>query len=160
MKKLLVAVSCLFAVQGMAQATIQEEVDLIRKMYGKTKKELMTNYLKVPEAKSASFWGLYDEYEAARANLAKERMQLIADYARDYETLNDETANTLATATLNNNMQLEKLYKKYFGKMKKQVGALEAAKFIQVESYFQTAIRSEVQDAIPLIGEIDRTKKQ
>jgi hypothetical protein len=44
--------------------------------------------------------------------------------------------------------------------MKKQVGALEAAKFIQVESYFQTAIRSEVQDAIPLIGEIDRTKKQ
>ena len=160
MKKLLVAVSCLFAVQGMAQATIQEEVDLIRKMYGKTKKELMTNYLKVPEAKATAFWGLYDEYEAERSNLAKERMQLIADYAKGYETLNDETANTLATATLKNNMQLEKLYQKYFGKMKKQVGALEAAKFIQVESYFQTAIRSEVQDAIPLIGEIDRTKKQ
>ena len=36
------------------------------------------------------------------------------DYAKEYETLNDETANTLATATLKNNMQLEKLYKKYF----------------------------------------------
>ena len=87
-------------------------------------------------------------------------MQLIADYARDYTSLNDETANTLATATLKNNMQLEKLYQKYYGKMKKQVGALEAAKFFQVESYLQTAIRSEIQDEIPLIGEIDRSKKQ
>lgn len=158
MKKLLFVVGCLFAVQGMAQTTLQEEVDVIRKMYGKNKKELMSSYLKVPDAKSVSFWELYDEYEAARTNLSKERMQLIADYAKGYETLNDETANKLASATLNNNMKLEKLYQKYYGKMKKKVGGLEAAKFIQLESYLQTAIRSELQEAIPLIGEIDRSK--
>jgi hypothetical protein len=42
--------------------------------------------------------------------------------------------------------------------MKKKVGGLEAAKFIQLETYLQTAIRSELQEAIPLIGEIDRSK--
>jgi hypothetical protein len=64
----------------------------------------------------------------------------------------------LASATLNNNIKLEKLYQKYYGKMKKKVGGLEAAKFIQLETYLQTAIRSELQEAIPLIGEIDRSK--
>jgi hypothetical protein len=44
--------------------------------------------------------------------------------------------------------------------MKKVLGGLEAAKFMQVENYLQTSIRSEVQEAIPFIGELDKSRKQ
>jgi hypothetical protein len=43
--------------------------------------------------------------------------------------------------------------------MKKVLGPLDAAKFIQLENYIQTGIRNELQNALPLIGEIDRKKK-
>jgi hypothetical protein len=56
-------------------------------------------------------------------------------------------------------MAFEKLYSKYYGKVKSAIGAINAAKFIQLESALHTAIREETQEALPLIGEIERTKK-
>jgi hypothetical protein len=50
------------------------------------------------------------------------------------------------------------LQKKYYKKLKKTVGATKAAQFLQMETYFQTMIRAEVQDAIPLIWEIERKR--
>jgi ATP-dependent protease HslVU (ClpYQ) ATPase subunit len=84
---------------------------------------------------------------------------LIADYANNFTTLTDEKADEIAKAMLKNNMSYEKLYAKYYGKAKAVLGAVDAAKFIQLENALHTAVRSETQDAIPFIGEIDRSKK-
>ena len=86
-------------------------------------------------------------------------MQIISDYATNYATLDDAKADAIAKASLVNNLAYEKLYAKYYGKSKKVIGALNAAKFIQLETALHTVIREETQNAIPFIGEIDRTKK-
>jgi hypothetical protein len=43
--------------------------------------------------------------------------------------------------------------------MKKAVGAINAAKFMQLETYLQTAWRAVVQENIPLIRELEKTEK-
>ncbi|HRI19504.1 MAG TPA: hypothetical protein PLA68_01060 [Panacibacter sp.] len=158
MKKLFVIVLLAVSTCSFAQNSMKDDIDIIQSLYGKNKKDLVNEFMKLPETQAAAFWKIYDAYETERKELGKKKIQLINDYAANYETLTDEKADELAKASLKNNMGYEKLYSKYYGKIKKVTGAVNAAKFIQLETYIQTAIRSEVQDAIPFIGEIDRKK--
>ena len=111
--------------------------------------------MKLAEPQAAAFWVIYDAYEEERKALGMRKMELINDYANNYEALNEEKADELTKASLKNNMEVEKLYSKYYGKAKKIIGSVNAAKFIQLETYLQTSIRSEIQDAIPFIGEVE-----
>jgi hypothetical protein len=63
--------------------------------------------------------------------LGQTKLQLINNYAESYATLTDEKADELAKGTLKNNQDYEKLYSKTYGQMKKAIGAINAAKFIQ-----------------------------
>jgi len=159
MKRILLAAALAISSVSFAQSGIKQDIDIIQSAWGKTKQELINESMKLQEPQAAAFWKVYDAYEAERKELGATRLQLISDYTTSYETLTDEKVDELAKATLKNNAAYEKLYSKYYGKMKKTVGAMNAAKFIQLETALQTAIRSETQDAIPFIGEIDRSKK-
>ena len=114
--------------------------------------------MKLAEPKSAAFWKLYDEYEVERKSLGKKKIEIISNYAASYEKLTDEKSDELAKATLKNNMEYEKLFSKYYDKSKAILGATGALKFMQLEVYLQTSVRTEIQDAIPFVGEIERSK--
>jgi hypothetical protein len=157
MKKLFLALALAISASTFAQSTMKEDVDIIQGVYGKSKKELVGGYMKLDSAQTVAFWKLYDEYEVERKALGQKKIQLINDYANNYATLTDAKADELAKASLKNNADYESLFSKYYEKNKKIIGAANAAKFIQLEIYLQTAIRSKIQDAIPFIGEIDRT---
>ena len=64
-KSIFIAAALLLSVAMFAQSN-KEDVDLIQSMFGKAKKELVQEYMTIPEAKSAKFWSLYDTYETAR----------------------------------------------------------------------------------------------
>ncbi|ESU27621.1 hypothetical protein FLJC2902T_19450 [Flavobacterium limnosediminis JC2902] len=159
MKNLFLIAAFVFSSVTYAQSTAKEDVEVIQGMYGKSKKELVNSYMEVNEAQADAFWKMYDAYEEERKALGKKRIALINDYITNYEKLSNEKADQLVKATLKNNMEYGKLYSKYYEKMKKVIGAVNAAKFIQLEHGLQTAILSETQNAIPFIGDIDRTKK-
>ena len=158
MKKLIIMLAFAVSTSAMAQSTMKEDVDIIQAAYGKSKKELVIQYMTLDSAQTAPFWAMYDEYEKERKLLGQQRIQLINDYAKNFATLDDAKADQLAKAALKNGADYEKLLGKYYEKCKKITGGLNAAKFIQLESYLQTAVRSEIQNAIPFICEIDRTK--
>ena len=157
MKKLFLIAAIAVSSTTFAQSSMKEDVDIIQGIYGKSKKELVNSYMQLTAAKATAFWKVYDEYEVERKALGQKKIQLISDYAEQYVTLTDEKADVLAKATLKNNMDFEKLQAKYYEKTKAVIGALNAAKFIQAEIYLQTTVRGAIQDAIPFIGDIDRS---
>jgi hypothetical protein len=159
MKKVFLLAGMILSSYVYSQSSMKDDVDYIQKIYGKTKTELVSNYMNLSGVQSEEFMKIYDSYEAERKSLGQNKIKLISDYAQKYETLTDQDADALAKASLKNNMDYEKLYSKYYDKFKKSVGAINAAKFIQLESYLQTEIRSAIQNNIPFIGEIDRTKR-
>jgi len=116
--------------------------------------------MNLSDTQSVAFTKIYDSYETERKALGQTKFQLINDYAANYATLTDEKADELAKGTLKNNLSYEKLYSKTYNHAKKAVGAINAAKFIQLEVYLQTIIRAETLESIPFIGELDKSKLQ
>lgn len=142
-----------------AQTSVADDVAIIQDIYGKSKEQVILEYLQLPESQGAAFQEIYNKYEIERKELGKKKIQIIEDYAANYETLSDEKAAELTEANLKNNQDLDKLLSKTFSKAKKTIGGKSAAKFVQLEQYLQIIIRSEIQDNIPFIDELDKTKK-
>ncbi|HEY6504626.1 MAG TPA: hypothetical protein VIZ28_11675 [Chitinophagaceae bacterium] len=159
MKQIVLIAALAFSASVFGQSEMKEDVDLIQAAWGKTKRELVAAYMNVEEAKATAFWKVYDKYEAERKALGRKRIQLINDYAINYDTLTNAKADQLVRAMHQNNIAYENLHLKYYGQVKTILGAVNAAKFIQLESALQTFIKGEIQEAIPFIGEIEREKK-
>jgi hypothetical protein len=159
MKKLnVVLIMALASFSSYAQSSFKEDVEVVQSVYGKSKSDLVKEYMNLSDAQSTAFTKVYDSYETERKALGQTKFQLINDYAANYNTLTDAKADELAKGTLKNNLAYEKLYTKTYGQAKKAVGAINAAKFIQLEVYLQTTIRNEIQNSIPFIGELDKAK--
>lgn len=150
--------SCLASL-ALAQSN-KEDVDIIQSMFGKQKKELVQVYMTIPEDKKAGFWTLYDQYESDRKALGRERIALIESYANEYATLDDKKASDLMNRKMKWTGDYAKFQKKYFDLMVKQIGGLQASKFFQLEDYLENNIRLFIQDQIPFIDELDKTKIQ
>jgi hypothetical protein len=159
MKKVIVIlVLAVASFSSYAQSTFKEDVEIVQSVYGKSKSDLVKEYMNLSDEQATAFIKVYDNYEAERKALGQAKFQLINDYAANYNTLTDAKADELAKATLKNNLAYEKLYTKTYGHAKKAIGAINAAKFIQLEVYLQTTIRNEIQNSIPFIGELDKSK--
>ncbi len=158
-KVLLIAIMAISTV-AFAQSGLKQDIDVIQSLYGKSKLELVSAYMKLQEPQAAAFWKMYDSYEVERKALGQKRIMLLDDYVQNFETLTEAKADKLVTAVSDNNIAYEKLFVKYYGQAKKIVGAMHAAKFIQLEGALFTAVKAETQNAIPFVGEIDRSVKK
>lgn len=141
-----------------AFAQSKEDVAIIQSVYGKSKTDLVKQYLSLTDAQAAAFQPIYDKYETERKALGQKKIEIINDYATNYATLDDAKATQLTEANLKNNIELDKLLSSTFSKLKNAIGGINAAKFAQLEQYLQVTIRAEIQDSIPFIGEIDKSK--
>jgi len=139
----------------MAQDTSMNEMTIIQEEWGMAKKEVIGAYMEMDDTKAAAFWPVYDSYAMERKELGKERFAIIQDYANVYENINDAQAIDLTNRMFKNNIAIEKLQLKYYKKMSKVVSPVEATKFIQLEKYMETVIRSEMTEIIPFIGEME-----
>ncbi|PWB21910.1 hypothetical protein [Flavobacterium sp. HTF] len=161
MRKIIIVLAILFAVNfGYSQSSFKEDVDVVQSIYGKSKSDLMKEYMNLSDSQAVLFAKVYEKYEEERKALGQVKFQLINNYAANYATLTDQKADELAKGILKNNLDYEKLYTKTYSQAKKAIGAINAAKFMQIEVYLQTIIRGEILDSIPFIGELEKTKNQ
>lgn len=156
-KSVLALVFLVFAIAGMAQGS-KDDIQILQATFGKEKAELVKAYMKIPAETDAAFWSLYDKYEDERRALGKEKIALIEEYAKAYETLDDKKAAELMNKKLKLSDSYTKMQKKYYDQFAKQFGGREAAKFFQLEDYLENIIRLAVQESIPFIDELDKTK--
>jgi len=134
----------------------KEDLAIAQSLFGKAKKSIITEHIRLSEQEEAAFWKLYDEYETKAMQISAERLKLIDQYASQYNSLSDDQATILATAYLDNSSKYTALYKDYLKKFTKQIGGTRAATLIQVEIYIQTAIQAYLQQQIPVIGELKK----
>jgi hypothetical protein len=140
--------------------TVEEEVQAIEREYADTKRGMVEEFMGLEGAQAKSFWKVYDAYEAERKELARKKFDLIVDYAANYDSMSAEKADELVNATFATNRAYEDLNLKYYNKMKIELGAVQAARFTQFETYLQGVIQGEIQDELPFIGEMDKAKKK
>lgn len=154
MKKLFVIAALFISTAGFAQSN-KEDVDFIQSIYGKEKKTIIAEFIKLEGAQKDAFWKLYDEYEVQRKELGKKRIALLERYANSYMTLSDAETDKLMQDMMALGLANDKLQKTYYGKMKKASGVKAAAQFLQIEAYLLSAVRATIMENIPFIGELD-----
>ena len=156
MKKLIIIFCTIFIAQTTVQAqSYQEEIDLFQSVFGMEKKEVFEYFIDLDGEAESNFWTLYDEYENSRKAIGKTRIYLIKDYADNYDELTPEKTDELMKSMIQQKSSLDKLVNKYYKKIKKGSGTKAAAQFLQLETYILAAVRVEIMQTIPFIGEMD-----
>jgi len=154
MKKLFTLLAVCFSIFAFAQSN-KEDVDFIQSIYGKEKKTIVADFIKLEGAQKDAFWKLYDEYETERKALGKKRIALLEKYAANYGTMDDATTTQIIKETIALGAQTDKLVATYHKKIEKASGAKAAAQFYQLEAYLLSVIRANILESIPFIGELD-----
>ncbi|HSO87656.1 MAG TPA: hypothetical protein VLQ91_13960 [Draconibacterium sp.] len=140
--------------QSLKAQSSKEETDFYQSIFGMAKKGIVAEFLQIES--SNPFWALYDEYETARKELGKDRLDALTNYVENYDKMDeakyDETIGKMISLRDSN----DKLLDKYYKKVKKASGSKIAAQFFQLENYFLSEIRSAIMEEIPYIGEFDK----
>jgi len=151
MKKITILIAVMMiTVFSFAQSN-KEEVDLFQAAAGMQKKEAVAAFVQPTDTQKAAFWKLYDEYEVTRKLNGVKRMQLLDQYAAQYNTMTDAQAETFMKEVTALQSATDKLIVSYSNKIKKVTSPTVALQFYQIENYILSVIRAEVLDAVPFV---------
>ncbi|RKZ17280.1 hypothetical protein DRQ53_04005 [bacterium] len=155
MKKIILSlVLTLLVATTAAQAQNQDQyVELLRQDLRTMKTAIVTQGMAMTKAEGDAFWPVYREYETELAGIWDKRLALIQSYADTYEAMDEKTADDIMMQSLKLRSEREKLHANYYKKMKKEVGAILAARFMQIDGVLANLISLQISLELPLVIE-------
>lgn len=149
-KKVMFATLMLVALAMPALAQ-NDLIEVMRSDLRTEKMAIVTKAMQLTEAQSEQFWPVYKEYEAELIKLNDGRVQLIKDYAANYDSMTDDMAKDLIKRGFKLQESRTKLLKNYVSKMSKAVDVKTAARWAQVEHALGAAIDLQIGADLPLL---------
>lgn len=131
------------------------ELEIFKSVFSIEKKAMLMDFLQLSDAEATAFWPIYEAYQKELNVLADRRIILISEYVNNYGAITAEEADAMMKESSEIIIKREKLRAKYYEKVKKATSSIRAAQFVQFERFVQNAIDSELNDSLPLIGELD-----
>ncbi len=150
MKKTIIGLVILMSASIFAQSS-ETYLELLRTDIKAKKKAIIAEAMELNELESEKFWPVYRDFEYDWDKLADIRVGIIKDYAENYEKLTDDKAEQLFKKSYDLEEKKLDLEKKYYEKVKDQLGAKKAVKFIQLVTRFNKLIDIQIESEIPLI---------
>jgi hypothetical protein len=135
------------------EKNIQEYIELMRANVRDQKAEIMGAVMQLTTDEAAKFWPIYSEYDAELTKVNNLRVQNIQDYAQSYTQMTDDKADELIQKALDYQKQRSELLARYYVRMKQSLGAITAARFIQVEHQLLLIIDLQIASSLPIVGE-------
>jgi hypothetical protein len=136
-----------------------EDLAIIQSVFQKNKTEIIKSKMTFTDAQNKAFWPLYKEYQAKRRALGTQRVGIINDYLKSFDKLSGEQASSLVNRVFANDRAYTAVEQEYYPKFAAACGRLNAVKYYQLETYLQLIIKLHIQEEIPFIGELDKTKQ-
>ncbi len=96
------------------------------------------------------FGSLYDEYQGKLMKQRIEELNVIAEYAKDYNNMTDDKANKLISRWLTVEEAEMALKKDYIAKFKKIIPPSDVIRYFQIENRIQLMREMERSNMIPL----------
>ena len=151
MKKYILIAVTLFLTSFAYSQSDNEEIDLMQAAFGMDKKAVVAAFVMPSPAKKDAFWKLYDQYEAERKELGKQRIELLKQYAGNYLTMTGVEAEAWTKQVMQLQKKTDKLTADYYSKVLKATDGVVATQFYQIENYILMAIRANVLSQIPFL---------
>jgi hypothetical protein len=156
MKKVLSAVIMfvicfLFIVPVCAQDKPADTNELLKDKIRTDKKLVIATDMQFTEAEAKVFWPVYESYQKEQAKLYERARNLVAGYAKNYETMTDKMAKKLLDDFMSIESDRLKLKKEYMPKFRKVLSEKKVARYYQLENKIEAIVNYEVAKVIPLV---------
>lgn len=139
------------ATDNAQEKNIRAYVELLRTDVKQQKAEIMGAMMVLSADDASKFWPIYNQYDAELTKLNNLRLANIQEYARSYDQMTDAKADELIQNAIKYQQQRSELLEKYYGRIKESIGAIEAARFVQIENQLLTLIDLRIASALPVI---------
>jgi len=147
--------TCVLCAYGLGQEVRNQfpesYVALLRSDIKTKKVDIVQQNLTLSEVQAKKFWPLQRSYDNDLSKLGDRRLDVIRDYAKNWENLNDKTADDLGKRLLDYQKRRVELRSKYFDRIAKEISPTIAAKFFQIEIQIEDMIDLEIASSVPLI---------
>jgi len=153
MKKLILSIAVVLMGFGAFAQQSQSEIELMQAVFGVEKAQMVMQFVKPGDQYMAQFESIYNEYETKRKALGKKSIELLNQYANEWEGMTNEQADALMEDILKLRAEREKLIATYYKKLKRETTPIIAMQFFQVEAYILAVIQAKLYDSIPFVGE-------
>jgi hypothetical protein len=127
------------------------DIQLLRSDVQADKNAIIAHTMQFSDPESTAFWPVYRDYARDQQVIGDQRLQLIKDYAQNYDSLDDAKAKDMMQRAINIDQKNLSLRQDYWPKFTKALGAKRAAKFYQVDNRITLLINLQLTSAIPLI---------
>jgi hypothetical protein len=134
------------------ELNLQEYIQLLRKDVSAEKAKLLGEVMQFDAEDAAKFWPIYRDYDSELKKVNDLRVANITEYSRTYMTMTDEKADELIKNAMAFQKQRDELLGKYYERVKHELGAITAARFVQVEHQLLTIIDLEIASSLPVVG--------
>ena len=151
-KNFLLFIGMIMMMSPAFSQSFDDYLEVVRDVLNAEKKAAVAETMELSEAETGPFWALYNEYNAELYKVHTERVNIIKDFAAQYESMTDEKADALVNRSLAYETKLLKLNKSYYKKFKKILPAPKAALYFQVESKIDDLINASLAAEIPLVN--------
>ena len=132
---------------------IQAYIDLMRANVRQEKAQILGAVMQLDAEDAAKFWPIYGEYDTELTKLNNLRSDNIQEYARTYTQMTDEKADELIKTALSYQKQRSELLGKYYEVVKQALGAITAARFLQIENQLLLIIDLQIASSLPIVGQ-------
>ena len=146
----LILMCVLLACSGFASAQ-QEMLELARSDIRTARMGLVVTAMELTPQQQEAFWPIYREYAAEQDALLEQRMEMLKQFALNYENMTDATAHSIAEKSFAIQRARIQRRETYFEKFSEALGPVLAARFIQVDGQVSTLLDFELMKATPLI---------
>jgi hypothetical protein len=127
-------------------------INLLRSDVRQQKSEIMGAVMVLSADDAAKFWPIYSEYDAELTKLNDDRVANIKEYADNYDEMTDAKADELIQKALAFQKERSELLAKTYERVKQSLGAITAARFVQVEHQLLLIIDLQIISRLPVVG--------
>jgi len=135
------------------EMNIRAYIELLRTDIRDSKTQIVADVMALDAKQAAKFWPVYKEFEAEYAAVGDKIIAVVRNYTEGYAEMTDAAADQLANQVLSIEQQRNALKKKYYDRFKEGVGAITAARFLQVENQLERINDLKIAAQLPVIGE-------
>lgn len=131
---------------------IDAYIALMRRAVQQEKSEIMGSVMALNAQDAAKFWPIYSSYDEELTKLNDQRVANFKEYARTYNDMTDAKADELIQKGMAFQKQRAELLAKTYDQMKAALGAITAARFVQVEHQLLSLIDLKIAASLPVVG--------
>jgi hypothetical protein len=134
-----------------AEQVNDANIQLMRQDIRSERKQVVAANMPLTDTEATKFWPVYDRYIAETIKVNDVRLALLKEYAKSFDTVTDEQADSLIKRWLALDQDNTQLRLKYIPEFEKVISHKKTAMFFQIDRRISMMIDLQLASQVPLV---------